>query len=260
MSAKPAATGTHTTAAIASGNVEESARAATADAAETARTQARKTRRMRRMRGSPRCRLGHAHREGLAPAGEPGRRGDEAAGEKGDGRHRRVGDECYEVRRHVRSLVQVLCGALCGREKCVPGAAGRLELGGELGERRREGRLVHAGGRVRRALRDEKSASRVLYVASTCDFPKRTWSGRRSRRLLRGGREERPRTHRHQRFCTFQRELVDNLPALRAKRCPVFQSVSCREERPEAPTWKTPACAPYNGSTGREEPRDHAPA
>lgn len=52
MSEKPAATGTHTTAAIASGNVEESARVATADAAEMARTLARKTRRMRWMRGS----------------------------------------------------------------------------------------------------------------------------------------------------------------------------------------------------------------
>ena len=57
-------------------------------------------------------------------------------------------------------------------------------------------------------------------------------------------REEHPSMHVNQRFCTFVREDVDNLPALRAKRRPVFQSVSCREERPEATMWKTPACAP----------------
>ena len=48
-----------------------------------------------------------------------------------------------------------------------------------------------------------------------------------------------PSTHVNQRFCTFVREDVDNLPALCAFRCPVFQSVSCREERPEVPMWKT---------------------
>lgn len=41
--------------------------------------------------------------------------------------------------------------------------------------------------------------------------------------------------HVNQRFCTFVREYVDNLPVLRAKRRPVFQSVSCREERAEGP-------------------------
>ena len=60
-----------------------------------------------------------------------------------------------------------------------------------------------------------------------------------------------PSMHVNQRFCTFVREYVDNLPALRAKRRPVFQSVSCREERPEAAMWKTPACAAYNERTGR---------
>ena len=44
-----------------------------------------------------------------------------------------------------------------------------------------------------------------------------------------------PSTHVSQRLCTFVRECVDNFSALRAKRRPVFQSVSCREERAESP-------------------------
>lgn len=72
--------------------------------------------------------------------------------------------------------------------------------------------------------------------------------------------KNKPSMHVNQRFCTFVREYVDNLPAPRAFRCPAFQSGSCREERPEAPMWKAPACRPYNGRTGREEPCAHASA
>ena len=50
-----------------------------------------------------------------------------------------------------------------------------------------------------------------------------------------GDEKNKPSVHVNQLFCTFVRELVDNLPAPRAKRRPVFQSVSCREERAESP-------------------------
>ena len=47
--------------------------------------------------------------------------------------------------------------------------------------------------------------------------------------------KDKPSMHVNQLFCTFVRECVDNFSALRAKRRPVFQSVSCREERAESP-------------------------